>query len=139
MNSSLLQEYKIKLATVSNTNQVITLLKEVAQWLKNKQVDQWRYLLAGGDDEEISEAILNQYTYMILADNELIGTFTLSPVQSAWDKHIFGEDSICDSVYLHRLAVSPKYIGKGIGKSILQWIQTNAVSNTQLLLQLTKQ
>ena len=31
------------------SDSIITLLKEVAQWLQHKEVDQWQYLLGGED------------------------------------------------------------------------------------------
>ncbi|MGV3464374.1 MAG: GNAT family N-acetyltransferase [Heyndrickxia sp.] len=125
MNTISPEGLTIKLASDTDSNQIITLLKEIAQWLKENQIDQWRYLLEGGDDEEIRQAISNQLTYKVLEGNNLIGTFTLSPTQSEWDIHIFGEERVPDSLYLHRLAVAPEYMGKGIGKNIMQWILEN--------------
>jgi len=77
------------------------------------------------DDEEIKQAISNQFTYMILEGDHLIGAFTLSPIQSEWDIHIFGVEDVADSLYLHRLAITPRYIGRGIGKNMFQWIHEN--------------
>ncbi|MBT2660116.1 GNAT family N-acetyltransferase [Bacillus sp. ISL-45] len=101
------------------------MLKNNAKWMQDHGINQWRYLLKGGDDEEILEAIKQKETYIVLNDEELIGTFTLSTTQSEWDNHIFGVDPEGDSMYLHRLAVLPAYIGKGIGKEILKWIEDN--------------
>ncbi|WP_231868354.1 GNAT family N-acetyltransferase [Fictibacillus phosphorivorans] len=104
---------------------IISLLKEIAQWLKDHKINQWSYLLVGGDDEEIIYAIQHDHTYKVLKDDTLIATFTLSPEQSEWDQHIFGKDAFSDSMYLHRLAVVPEYMNQGIGKEILHWIQEN--------------
>lgn len=117
--------FHIKLASDSDSTHIITLLKEIALWMKNNNIDQWQYLLEGGDDEEISQAISNQLTYKVLEGTELIGTFTLSPTQSEWDVHIFGSEEVQNSLYLHRLAVAPRYMGRGFGKNIFQWIQEN--------------
>lgn len=133
MDTALPNGLTIKLASDSDSNQISSLLKEVAQWIRSKNIDQWQYLLQGGDDEEISQAISNQLTYKVLEGTELIGTFTLSPTQSEWDVHIFGPEEDQNSLYLHRLAVVPRKMGKGIGMAIIQWIQENIQTDKKYL------
>ncbi|WP_410983016.1 acetyltransferase [Bacillus cereus] len=87
MYQNTLEGYQIRTAHSDESILVIHMLKEVAQWLKEKKVDQWKYLLEGGDDEEIIQAIINKNTYIILKENEMIGTFTVSSIQSEWDRH----------------------------------------------------
>ncbi|WP_286182541.1 GNAT family N-acetyltransferase [Bacillus sp. ISL-55] len=121
----MLEDAQIKLAVKDEGTKVIEMLKKVAQWMREQKINQWQYLLNGGDDEEILEAIKQNETFIILNDEEIIATFTLSTIQSDWDRHIFGGDTEEDSVYLHRLAVSPEHIGKGLGKELLNWIEKN--------------
>ncbi|MDZ5471536.1 GNAT family N-acetyltransferase [Bacillus sp. 31A1R] len=128
-NNSMLN---IELATVSECEQVINLLKEVARWLKENGIHQWGFLLAGGEDEEIRQAILDKDTYIVRDNGIMVATFSLYEKQSEWDQHIWGEDSV-DSIYLHRLAVLPLYMKKGIGSSILTWIYKNKVAETKIL------
>ncbi|TQR21389.1 GNAT family N-acetyltransferase [Psychrobacillus vulpis] len=109
------------------------MLKEVAQWMKDSGIKQWEFLLRGGDDEEIKQAVSNNVTYIIIKDKEIIATFTLSSKQSEWDNHIFGEDRLSNSLYLHRLAITPKFMKKGIGKSILHWILENINTDKELI------
>jgi GNAT superfamily N-acetyltransferase len=118
----LLEESQIRLAGKEDGEKVIEMLKKVARWLREKDINQWQYLLSGGDDEEIQDAITQKETYIVLKEEELIATFTLSPRQSDWDRHIFGEEHDGDSVYLHRLAILPVHMGNGLGKEILKWI-----------------
>lgn len=112
----------IRKGIAAESDKVISLLKQTAQWLKENNIDQWQYLLAGGDDEEIENAIRDNQTYIVLREKEIIATFTLSSKQTEWDQHIFGIDEMGDSLYLHRLAILPDYMGKGLGGDILQWI-----------------
>ncbi|MGP4071762.1 acetyltransferase [Piscibacillus sp. B03] len=84
-----LEEFEIKIAQEKDSDEVIKMLKEVAQWLKDNGIDQWGFLLEGGDDQEIAQAISNEETYIIMNDVGLIGTFTLLPNQGGWDKHIY--------------------------------------------------
>jgi GNAT superfamily N-acetyltransferase len=122
---NLLEAANVRLAVSDDGQQVIKLLKNSAQWMQDHGINQWQYLLSGGDDKEILEAVKQQETYIVLSDEELIATFTLSTTQSDWDRHIFGESHEEDSVFLHRLAILPSQMGKGIGKEILQWIEQN--------------
>lgn len=119
------ENYQVQKATKDNVEAIIQLLKEVAAWLKAKEVNQWGFLLAGGEDEEIRQAILDDATYVVRSDGELIATFTLYATQSEWDQHIWGSEDYEDVLYLHRLAVRPAYMGKGIGQELLKWIDEN--------------
>jgi len=79
---NILEGYQIRTAHNDESPLIVKMLKEVAQWLKEREIDQWQYLLEGGDDEEIIQAVINKNTYIILKENEMIGTFTVSSVQS---------------------------------------------------------
>lgn len=126
--------FEIKIATNHDSSVIIAMLKQVAQWMKDNDINQWRFLLDGGEDEEIKQAIINQETYIVLKDKNIVATFTLLSKQSEWDGHIWGSDISSKSLYLHRLAITPTYMKKGIGKSILTWIQENASEKEYLKL-----
>jgi GNAT superfamily N-acetyltransferase len=118
-----LEEFNIKIATNDDICKVIKMLKRIALWMKENDINQWRFLLEGGDDEEIEQAITNQDTYIVLKDNDIVATFTLLSKQSEWDKHIWGEDITSKTLYLHRFAIIPTYMNTGLGRGILAWIQ----------------
>ncbi|MCM3708506.1 MULTISPECIES: GNAT family N-acetyltransferase [Cytobacillus] len=121
-----MDEIEIKKAAKHHSSTIINMLKQIAQWMKDHDIYQWRFLLDGGDDEEIEQAIINQETYIVLKDKDIVATFSLLSKQSEWDRHIWGIDNAPDSLYLHRLAIIPLYMKKGLGKVILDWIQENA-------------
>ena len=120
------EDFEVKIATNHDSSEIIKMLKQVAQWMKDNDINQWRFLLEGGDDEEIEQAIFNQETYIVLKDSEIMATFTLLSEPSEWDMHIWGSDISSKSLYLHRLAILPAYMKRGIGQSILTWIENNA-------------
>jgi GNAT superfamily N-acetyltransferase len=130
---NILENYECKLALIEGSDLIIQILKQVAGWMKDNGIDQWRYLLEGGDDNEIIEAVVNKNTYIVIKDSEIIATFTLSTTQSEWDKHIFGEDVLGNAFYLHRLAILPTYMNQDLGKNILTWIQENNKSGKEYL------
>lgn len=125
MERNTVKEYTIRTATEEESDSIITLLKEVAQWLQHKEVDQWKYLLGGEATAEILEGIREKYTYVVMKKYEIIGTVTVSPKQNEWDERIFGKEEVSNSLYIHRFAVKRKYKGNGIGEWILQWIEEN--------------
>ena len=113
---------QIRLAQKTELNEIIQLLKDSARWLQINEIDQWSYLLSGGEDDEIELAILKNETYVVEYDNRIIGTFTISSNQSKWDLEIWGkkEDR---SLYLHRLAVRNEFKGNGLGYKMIRWIE----------------
>ncbi|MED1114621.1 GNAT family N-acetyltransferase [Bacillus paramycoides] len=125
MERNTVQEYKIRIATEDESESIITLLKEVAQWLQDKEVDQWQYLLGEEATAEILEGIREKYTYVVLKEDEIVGTVTASPKQNEWDERIYGKEEVSDSLYIHRFAVKREYKGNEIGEWILQWIDEN--------------
>ena len=121
------------IATEGESDSIITLLKEVAQWLQHKEVDQWQYLLGEEATAEILEAIREKYTYVVTKEEEIVGTVTVSPKQSEWDEYIFGKEEVSDSLYVHRFAVKRKYKGNGIGEWMLRWIEENVQHDKEYL------
>lgn len=101
---------------------VVKLLRDAADWLHARKIDQWRFLREGGEDEEIREGVLSGKTYLARQNDEIIGTFTLYDLQSEWDAYVWGERSD-DAVYLHRLAVVRDGRGRGIGRKLISWIE----------------
>ncbi|MFC0237284.1 GNAT family N-acetyltransferase [Fictibacillus phosphorivorans] len=120
-----LKSIDIQRASGEDLQMIMSLLKDCAQWLKDRNIDQWRFFLGGGEDTEIKRAIERNHTYKVTWNEQLVATFTLSPEQTEWDEHIFGKDEVHASLYLHRLAVRPSFMNKGIGKEIVNWIQAN--------------
>ena len=113
---------QIRLAQKTEIKEIIQLLKDRASWLQSNGIDQWSYLLSGGEDFEIEQAILNNETYVAECNNKIIGTFTVSSVQSEWDLEIWGEKKD-QSLYLHRLAVKTECKGNGLGHKMIRWIE----------------
>ncbi len=116
---------QIKIAENKDCEIVIHHLKLVASWLKENQINQWQFLLEGGEDEEIKRSIIRDETYLVTTGEELVATFTLSTKQNEWDEHLWGEEHSSGFLYLHRLAVLPMYMGLEIGKNILSWVVKN--------------
>lgn len=124
--------YEIRKVAEEETSAVIVLLKEVAAWLQKNDINQWGFLLDGGEDEEIRQAIKDRATYVACKNDEFLATFTLYSKQSEWDRHVWGQGENSEVLYLHRLAVRPDHMEKEIGKEILRWIDENLFKTIRL-------
>ncbi|PFP93102.1 GNAT family N-acetyltransferase [Bacillus cereus] len=133
MERNISKEYTIRIATEDQSDSIIILLKEVAQWLQHKEVDQWQYLLGGEATAEILECIREKYTYVVMKEDEIVGTVTASPKQNEWDEHIFGKEEVSNSLYIHRFAVKREYKGNRVGEWVLQWVDENVQHDKEYL------
>lgn len=115
----------IRIATLEDLDSVLDILKTAARWVQEKGVNQWGYLLSGGEDEEIKEDLLAGKTYIVQTDaGEPVATFNFSNEQNEWDMEMWGKRDD-QAFYIHRLAVSQKHHNKQIGKKLLEWIDEN--------------
>ncbi|WP_246483801.1 GNAT family N-acetyltransferase [Heyndrickxia vini] len=130
-----MNKFYIRLAAIEEGDYIIRLLKEAATWIQEQGIDQWQYLLDGGEDQEIIHCIADQLTYVAIMDSEIVATFTLYSEQNEWDQQIWGE-APADSIYLHRLAVKPNYMKHGIGKDVFKWLEEGHLQTDKKYLKL---
>lgn len=108
---------KVIQAVSSDVEDVLSLLLEAAQWIESKGIDQWR--VRDFTEEMVQEYFNGREIYLALFNGKPIGTFALQ-----WsDESIWKELDNQESGYLHRLAVSRIYSGKGIGNALLNWAE----------------
>ncbi|MFJ5768775.1 acetyltransferase [Psychrobacillus sp. NPDC093180] len=81
MCSNNIEGLEFKVANGRDISRIIEMLKQLAVWMKDNEINQWRFLLEGGDDEEIEQAINKQETYIVLKYDQLVATFTLLSTQ----------------------------------------------------------
>lgn len=123
---------QIREAKIEESTAITELLRGTAKWIQEQGINQWQYLLEGGENEEIIRSIERNDTYVVLRNEDLIGTFTLYREQNEWDRQLWGEQP-ADSLYLHRLAFKPDEMGKGLGSSVFAWINKNLQSDKKYL------
>lgn len=103
------------------------LIMDTASWLQSKGLTQWDAFLEGRDSHNIVGAIGRGEVFAFKSRqlDELVGVVILQQNPSDWDYNLWGKDdpSHSTSVYLHRLAVSRNYAGKGLGLHIVEWAE----------------
>ncbi|MHA0856565.1 GNAT family N-acetyltransferase [Paenibacillus sp. CMAA1364] len=112
-------------ATHDDAHDIMDILIGIARWLHSKGSNQWEGLLEGEDSHDMMGSISRGEVYVFKEKEVCVGTVILKQQASPWDEDLWGkhEEHLNDAVYLHRLAVSRDYNGKGLGEDILHWVE----------------
>ncbi|MBT9251445.1 GNAT family N-acetyltransferase [Bacillus halotolerans] len=117
-------DFHAGLADREDAEQITGLLVRTAEWLRDRGSDQWSGLLEGHDSHDIVGSIESGLVFVFQKDQELAGVVMLLPEPSEWDRTLWGDEGHEESIYLHRLAVSRRFAGNGLGAEILTWTET---------------
>ncbi len=113
-------------AKSSELDTVLTLLKQAAEMLHDKKVDQWNFWLNPADEKItwIKEGFANNEFYFVENENgELAGMFRLLEN----DELYWGKQEK-KARYIHSLVVERKFAGLQIGHSIIKKIEQQLVN-----------
>lgn len=115
--------FEAAIAQPGDTEDVMALLVEIAEWLKSRGSTQWAGLLEGRDSHHTADAIRRGDVFVFKRDGEIAGMVLLLSRPSQWDRELWGDKAFDGdgAVYLHRLAVRRKYARAGLGRTILNW------------------
>ncbi|MFD0618344.1 GNAT family N-acetyltransferase [Paenibacillus sp. GCM10027629] len=116
-------ELVVRKAYVSDFSTLIDLFTESSKWLRNLGLNQWSHFLDDHGRDDVLDSISNGTAYVFLKNNLLVGTVTIQLDPDDWDKHVWADLDVRDSIFIHRLAISHKEKGRGLGREILNWIE----------------
>lgn len=122
-NPFLMNHFLVSKAEERHYEDLMELFLETASWLQSKGLSQWRHFLEGYGRDDVMQGIENDTTYIITKDDVLAGTVTISTSPDHWDKHIWKQSTLSDSVFVHRLAVKRTFSGHGLGGGVLRWME----------------
>ncbi|WP_282936553.1 GNAT family N-acetyltransferase [Paenibacillus sp. RC67] len=116
-------KFTMSQARPEDTEAIMALLLEIAEWLRSKGSSQWKGLLEGHDSHDTAGAIRRGDVFICKFEEDVAGTVLLLREQSDWDNKLWGSNAHHEdqAIYLHRLAVKRKYANTGLGQAILQW------------------
>ncbi len=114
----------VRKAESEDTTDIMRLLVNTAEWLLSKGSSQWSGLLRGEDSHNTPEAISRGEVFIFKQDAQTAGMVMLLQEPSAWDLELWSNEIAEPSIYLHRLAINRKFAGQGVGKRIMQWVDT---------------
>jgi ribosomal protein S18 acetylase RimI-like enzyme len=117
-------------ADSGDLEKVLNLWLEAAHWIQSKGIDQWR------PDSFTIESVDKQFAenelFIAMHQDKLIGCFSIQ-----WqDKFFWKEQENNQSGYVHRLAISRSYSGKGLGKLLLDWAGQHIKANGKTYIRL---
>lgn len=101
---------EIRLAKLKDLEQVVFILNEATLELQQKGIHQWEY---PWDKNKIQNQIKNNYSYVLLRHNKIIGTFCINDIDYINDLTVDEE-----SKYLSQIAILPKFQGRNVGSAI---------------------
>ncbi len=110
------EELRIIKAEAEELELVLEILKEAANWLLSKGIEQWRP--DSFSHTSIAEKIRLGEVYLAKQTHQSIGTITLQ-----WSDRFFWVDDDTDAGYVHKLAIKPAYTGTGLGRELLKWAE----------------
>ncbi len=111
-----LDEIQIVKAEAEELETVLEILKEAANWLLSRGIDQWQPDSFSRDS--IAERIRLGEVYLAKQNQQSIATITLQ-----WSDRFFWVDDDTDAGYIHKLAINPAYTGTGLGRRLLEWAE----------------
>lgn len=99
---------------------ILLLVGDAAQWLRTKDTDQWAkpWPDYAGREHRIRAALRQGKSWICWDNGTPAATITADPDEDPyWPEAIRTEPSI----YVHRLIVSRRYAGTGLGTALLDW------------------
>lgn len=113
------------------------ILEEAAIWIESLDIDQWRpgEFLGASSQVRMAQNIRDGEGYLVLHEEQVIGTITVHE-GSAIDEELWGNETLKDALYVHRLAILRAFAGNGIGIMILRWAEKVAMDAGKTFLRL---
>ncbi|MDC3425100.1 GNAT family N-acetyltransferase [Aquibacillus sp. 3ASR75-11] len=109
----------IRITKIEDLQRLLYILNAVTLDLQQKGINQWDY---PWDEDDIFNQIRNHYSYVLLLDEKIIGTFCINNIEN-----INGLSVEVGSKYLSQIAILPKYQGRNFGSKITEYACSLAV------------
>jgi|SRR5450631_150458 GNAT superfamily N-acetyltransferase len=104
---------------------ILGLIQEAAVWLQMKNTDQWArpWPDQAGLDSRVRAAIAGRRSWICWDGATPAATITADPQEDPYWSEVGPAEP---AVYVHRLVVSRKYAGAGLGAALLDWAGQSA-------------
>ena len=104
---------KIRIAELDDLQQLLHILNTTTLDLQQKGIHQWDY---PWDHNKIVNQIKNNFSYVLLLDKKMIGTFCINDIENINEFTVEAK-----SKYLSQIAILPEFQGRNFGSSITQF------------------
>jgi ribosomal protein S18 acetylase RimI-like enzyme len=108
----------VVLAASADYDVVMVTLREAADWLSARGIQQWDHWYMDAGEQILRERLEHHEVYLVQGDNGWIGTLTIQ-----WcDPDVWGERGIDGLAgYVHGMAVARSAGGMRVGERMLEW------------------
>ena len=117
----------IQKATFTDLEQIHSLTKKCAQRLIEKGIFQWND--AYPSKEVLENDIQLQQIWKLIENGEIIGIIVLTKIEDNEYKNVQWHTKNWKNLYIHRLAVHPKFQGKGFAQQLMDFAENYAKIN----------
>jgi RimJ/RimL family protein N-acetyltransferase len=106
-------------AVESDIDNIMNIIKQAQKHFKEQGIDQWQNNYP--NTETILMDIKNENGYVLLEDDTIIGTVSISFDGEKTYEHIYNGKWISNNEYavVHRMAIDPKYKRQGLATAIM--------------------
>ena len=118
---------KIELAEISDLDRIMKIIEACANYLISKKIFQWSEKYP--NREVFKDDIKKNELYVYKHKSEIIGCVVLCSTKDIEYKDIEWLTEGGKNLYIHRLAVDPKFQKKGVGKSLMDFSEEYAQEN----------
>jgi len=110
-------------AIEEDVNSVINIIKQAQAYFKEQAISQWQDNYP--NFETVKQDIINKSGYVLLKDNNVVGTVVLSFDVEKNYEFIYNGEWVSDDKYavIHRMAVDSSYKGIGLSSIIIKNIE----------------
>lgn len=112
----------------SDINNVMKIITQAQAYFKEKEIDQWQN--GYPNVQSIQNDILNQYSYVLLKYNDIVGTAAISFDGDSNYEQIHNGEWITNEKYavIHRIAVDSTHKGIGLASIIIDNVEDLCIS-----------
>lgn len=114
----------IRCAKILEIAEILDLTKACARHMQDKGIFQWNeeYPSRTAFEQDISRKEL----FLLKSGTNLIGCITITPIMDEEYRPVKWLTQNNNNIYIHRLAVSPEYQGKGFAQTLMNFAENYA-------------
>ena len=117
----------IRKATVSDIDSIMSITKACARIMINRNIFQWNEHYPNRIAFETD--VKRNELYVLEIENSIIGCIVISTVMDVEYTSIQWLTQNKDNIYIHRLAIHPKYQGKGNAQLLMGYAEKFSIEN----------
>lgn len=115
----------IEKAVISDLEQLLSITKSCAKFMIEKGIFQWNEQYPS-KEVLLNDIELNQL-WKLVKENSIIGLIVLTEIEDKEYKNVKWLTKNGTSLYIHRLAVDPKFQGKGYAQKLMNFAENYGI------------